>query len=384
MSHDMQIVSEGAARSSLIAQNPLPIPLPEYRERGLSIRLATVKDVPFLDRLQKMHAKMVGFMPTKQFEGKIAAEQVLVAEGDETDRLGLGLRLGLRPEEDAAGHRNLNPNLNRNRPSPPLLGYIIAQDRYFKRDDVGIVYQLNVGPVAQRKLIGATLLKAVFDRAAYGCRLFCCWCAQDIEANRFWEAMGFVPLAFRAGSEKRGKNGAARVHIFWQTRIRAGDVTTPWWFPAKTDAGALREDRLVLPIPPGLHWSDEMPRIPANAASQPAIEDQRVAVKARRAKAALDMSPPTRHGPRQYGAPPPVMPAPPALVEKPKPQKKPKVKADPKLVSAARELRDRYLEQVNITALLPVGKYDVRRALEAPPENGQVNPPLPKQLPEAA
>jgi hypothetical protein len=260
-----------------------------------------------------------------------------------------------------------------------LLGYIIAQDRYFKRrDDVGIVYQLNVGPVAQRKLIGATLLKAVFDRAAYGCRLFCCWCAQDIEANRFWEAMGFVPLAFRAGSEKK-----SRVHIFWQTRIRAGDATTPWWFPAKTDAGALREDRLVLPIPPGLHWSDEMPRIPANAASQPAIEDRRVAVKARRAKAALDMSPPTRHGPRQYGAPPPVMPAP-QVVEKPKPQKKPKVKADPKLVSAARELRDRYLEQINITPLLPVGKYDVSRALEAPPENGRVNPPLPKQLPEAA
>ena len=44
-------------------------------------------------------------------------------------------------------------------------------DQYFKRDDVGIIYQMNVAPAKQRGLIGATLLQAVFDRAAYGCRL---------------------------------------------------------------------------------------------------------------------------------------------------------------------------------------------------------------------
>ena len=105
---------------------------------------------------------------------------------------------------------------------------------------------MNVVPGQQRGLIGATLLKAMFDRAAYGCRLFCCWCAQDIEANHFWESLGFVPLAFRAGSRQKD-----RVHIFWQKRIRAGDTTTPWWFPAQTTGGSIREDRLVLPIPPG-------------------------------------------------------------------------------------------------------------------------------------
>jgi hypothetical protein len=35
--------------------------------------------------------------------------------------------------------------------------------------------------------------------------------------------------------------------------------TTPWWFPAKTDAGAMGADQIVLPIPPGKHWSEEMP-----------------------------------------------------------------------------------------------------------------------------
>jgi hypothetical protein len=68
-----------------------------------------------------------------------------------------------------------------------------------------------------------------FDECAVWMQLYCCWCAQDIEANRFWESMGFVPLAFRAGSREEG-----RVHIFWQKRIRAGDETTPYWFPAQT------------------------------------------------------------------------------------------------------------------------------------------------------
>ena len=45
-----------------------------------------------------------------------------------------------------------------------------------------------------------------------------------------------------------------------------------------------------------------------------------------------------------------------------------KAKNDPKLVAAARELRDRYLEQVNSERLLPAanGKYDVSRQLHAP------------------
>src|SRR5881227_1087047 len=109
-------------------------------------------------------------------------------------------------------------------------------------------------PDRQRSLVGATLVKAMFERAAYGCRLFCCWCAQDIEANRFWESLGFVPLAFRAGSREKG-----RVHIFWQRRVRAADETTAYWFPSQTTGGSIREDRLVFPIPPGVGWREAMP-----------------------------------------------------------------------------------------------------------------------------
>ena len=148
-------------------------------------------------------------------------------------------------------------------PVPLPIGYVMSQDRYFKRDDVGIIYQLNIAPGKQRSLVGASLIKAVFDRAAYGCKLFCCWCAQDLNANYFWEALGFVPLAFRAGAvgkqTLRGSSGRARTHVFWQKRIREGDATTPFWYPCKTDGGHMREDRIVLPIPPGVKWSDAMP-----------------------------------------------------------------------------------------------------------------------------
>ena len=64
--------------------------------------------------------------------------------------------------------------------------------------------------------------------------------------------------------------------------------------------------------------------------------------------------------------------------EKP-PRKRPreKFKHDPKMVAAARELRDRYIEEINAGRMLPPsasGKYDVSRQLEAAPSAMKVAP----------
>jgi hypothetical protein len=329
----------------------------------ISVRPATVKDLPFMDHLQKMQGHMVGWMPTKQFEGKIALGQVVIAESDKTP-----------------------------------VGYCISSDQYAGRDDVGIVYQLNVLPLKQRHLIGAALIKAVFERAAYGCRLFCCWCAQDIQANYFWEAIGFVPLAFRTGSALK-----QRIHIFWQRRVREDDTITPWWFPALTKSGAVREDRIVLPIPPGTHWRDAKPIVLPGMTEQPA-------------QPAL---PPTRPPPsgKPFVAKVPVIPPPSKHLKqvpkgkvavvtasgirymdrgdhvpepeqvKPKKPSKPRAKNDPKMVKAARELRDRFLEEVNSGRfVLPdCGRYDVSRQIENKTADTRVSPIVPpKALPEAA
>ncbi len=313
-----------------------------------------MSDLAFIDGLQKQHTQMVGWMPTKQLEGKIGAGHVLVAEE-------VGSRQKAEGREEDASHCSALPTAYCPLPTP--IGYCIGNDQYFKRDDVGIIYQMNIAPMKQRGLIGATLLKVMFERAAYGCRLFCCWCAQDIAANRFWEAMGFVPLAFRSGS--RGKQ---RVHIFWQRRIRSGDTTTPYWFPSQTTGGSIREDRLVLPIPPGTHWSDAMPiLLPGEEqATEPMkrlrgasrIVKPRIRVASRAVVMAAsgglwfasykqqgNPQEPTDQAPRE-------------------PRKK--KKNHPDLIAAARQLRDRWLEQVNAMPLMGQGKYDVSKALAVP------------------
>jgi len=255
-------------------------------------------------------------------------------------------------------------------------------------------------PGRQRGLIGATLLKAQFERSAYGCRLFCCWCAQDLAANRFWEAMGFVPLAFRAGSAGRGKNGGARVHIFWQRRIRAGDVTTPWWYPSKTSGGSIREDRIVLPVPLGTHWSDVRPMIlpalsgvegPGEESSDFGELSSSLSLRAEGSRAEVSgqksdsrsLPAPTRRAKKdrpveKRNAVPrngmwfdvPRQPEPTATAcperrrgGKPAREKKRKAPHDRRLVAAARELRDRYLEHVNGQVLACEGKYDVSRQM---------------------
>jgi hypothetical protein len=404
---NMDLLLNDPSPGSSLSPHPSSVPVPLPAAGGaMRIRPAVMGDLGFVDRLQKIHTKMVGWMPTRQLESKIERGHVLVAEEKPKDE---GGRMKDEAKVRSASVSAVSSFIPH--PSPFLpIGYIIGHDQYFKRDDCGIIYQVNVLPGKQRSLVGAMLVRALFERAAYGCRLFCCWCAQDLAANRFWESLGFVPLAFRAGSRGRG-----RVHIFWQRRIRADDTTTPWWFPSQTSSGSIREDRIVLPIPPGVHWSDEMPRIlPGREESGPLpvvrgqkqeMKDQAKARALAGARRCGDRSASTT-GRRQLtidhaGNPPAARPriaagglrfgtaaaaASPGETSLAKvastdgrlrttdharkrpmatePSRKRETKNDPKLIAAARELRDRWLEQMNAgeDALQPRGKYQIGRA----------------------
>ena len=331
----------------------LPIPVPKC---DLTIRPATLGDVPFMDALQKANTSAVGWFPTKQFEGYLAMNAILVAESD-------------------------------GRP----VGYVIAKDRYSGRDDVGAVYQLGVVPEARRMLVGAALVRAVFERAAYGCRLFCCWCAQDLAANHFWESVGFAPVAFRTGSRTKAK-GKPRTHIFWQRRVREGDDCA-WWYPYQTRGGAIREDRLVFPIPPGTRWQDAKPTVlPEDARAPEGLVVEKVKrsprAKAEKAPALPALTPATAalHGkmamylgggrikyvdrPRVAGSAGtpvlvPALPALPVVVEKPKREPRKALKHEQRALAFCRELRDRYLERVAEEPWLleAAGKYDVAKML---------------------
>jgi ribosomal protein S18 acetylase RimI-like enzyme len=308
------------------------------------------------------------------------------------------------------------------RPPTTSLGYVISRDRYLKRDELGIIYQLNVAPEARRMLVGAALVREVFARSAWGCRLYCLWCAQDLEANRFWEAMGFVPIAFRAGGRRvrrkdeggRMNRGAsldssfipqpsslpsARVHIFWQRRIDEGDAKTPYWYPYQTNQGAIREDRLVWPIPPGVRWDEvkavELPGTNVARASRPCLpgsgKNDTGETPVLRKRKNVGETPALRGpGPGMVGilvggrikyVPRPgyvgapcsaVAPVVPPVLKEPKARraKAPRAKLDPALLTKVRELRDRWLEYVGANGVpsdrLVEGKYQVGRAVALP------------------
>ncbi len=385
---------------------------------GFSIRPATSDDLPWIDALQKRHSKQLGFLPRMALEGKLKKGEILVAEGD------VGISdsgLGVGPEQ--IGSRALNPNAKLPIPNFSPLGYLIAADRYFKRDEVGYVTQLCVVPEARRSLVAGALLQAQFERSAYGCKLYSCWCPQDLQANRFWAAMGFVPIAFRTGGRGRKGEGRrmkdepepepgpppsasgssfllqpssfrGRIHIFWQKRIREADETTPWWFPSQTGGGALREDRIVFPIPPGVHWRDVLPtvlpegigEVGAGSGAKSEPEEIGAVVKSRAEYAAklevweaemrtweakkaaydavMEEGRERAHRGMMWFAPEPLPAAPvkPKLPAKLKPKQKAIV--DRRLVAMARELRDRWMERPDLVRpALP--RHDVRRAIEA-------------------
>jgi len=311
-------------------------------------------DFMFIDKLQKKHNKMVGFLPRSQFEKGFERESILIAEAETANGGGGGGR-------------------GRER-----IGYIFYMDKYRMREEVGIVYQLNVVPDQHRGLVGAALVQAAMDRCPRGVKLFCCYCAQDIGANHFWEAIGFVPLAFRTGSRsiQNGgrRRGRDRMQIFWQKRIHAGDVTTPYWMPSETSGGAMKENRVVLPIPPDRHWSEEMPVVlpgmESGNADAPALPPAGGAKPKREKKpkvvARVRPNAISRGGLRFS----PVRAAEALKAVNPKPEKpkREKQKNDPRLLAFAREARDLFIDAVNSGNLLPSGtepKYDVSRQLGA-------------------
>jgi hypothetical protein len=162
-----------------------------------------------------------------------------------------------------------------------------------------------------------------------------------------------------------------------------------WRFPSQTSGGSIREDRLVLPIPPGTTWRDAKPLIlPGAGAGAGAGESKELPsptptpkARAKRSTVAKKQAEPVtfRAMSGLRAGPPPQ-----SALAKSEAKREPKKKAknDPRYVAAARELRDRWLEKANDDPSL-IGsnsKYDVTRAI------GTNEPAAPTtlQLPAAA
>jgi hypothetical protein len=197
------------------------------------------------------------------------------------------------------------------------------------------------------------------------------------------------------------------VHIFWQKRVHVGDTQTPWWYPSVTGAGAMREDRIVLPIPEGGHWGNTrpmvLPELPATPHDQeiekdavetddPSVPEEELVGKKRWPEGIEEREDGLyEKGKRlmtaemmraEQGSPPRgvfmklpgtklVKELPRPLPRKRKKARRVKRKHDPRLMEAARDLRDRWLSYVNTKALLlpTAAKYEVgRRKMPVTPD----------------
>src|SRR6476620_9362239 len=99
------------------------IPIPRS---PVTVRPATAADLPFIDSLQKRHAKQVGWMPTRALEQKIGAGEVLVAEmrNDEC-RMQNEEEAGNEPPTSSSSPFSIHHSAFSISPA----GYLIATDR---------------------------------------------------------------------------------------------------------------------------------------------------------------------------------------------------------------------------------------------------------------
>ena len=93
-------------------------------------------DVPFIDSLQKKFGKQLGFMKTSWLLPRIEKREVLVAEDVK--------REDVKSDESRFTSSRFTP----------LCGYIIFQDKYLGREELGLIVQLCVDPSKQRGLVG--------------------------------------------------------------------------------------------------------------------------------------------------------------------------------------------------------------------------------------
>jgi len=310
----------------------------------LTLRPGTMNDLAWIDQMQRVHAGKLGFLWAKAIRKRLECGWVRVAIDDHGTQF----------------------------------GFVMWGEGYSGRDDVTICYQLAVVPAHHRRLIGASLVRSWLDAVPFGMRLAVCWCAQDLPANRFWESVGFNALAWRTGSRRQ-----QRAHIWWIRNVRQGDHF-PLWMPVKTQGGAIQEERLIVPILPGQHWSDPLPALMPQgkgettlASGLPPItqfEEDRVKraagekvpgpVIGHAGPSGPEPEPPravvTRHGIKFIGG---------AGTPPPKGRSKvPRVKRvhDPELRRKLRDLRDRYLDALHSGRLdLPSSqKWDVGRVID--------------------
>lgn len=139
-------------------------------------------DLRYIEDLARSNYEAIGFIPRPRLEEYAARGQILMAE--ENDESAGFLVFG-------AGWPTLR------------------------------IYQACVQYDARRREHGADLVgRLVAEAQKRGCHLISLWCADDLPANEFWEAVGFRRIGTRPGGAARG-----RLHNQWVLSVPSEQMT---------------------------------------------------------------------------------------------------------------------------------------------------------------
>lgn len=135
------------------------------------IRVARPDDLRFVDHLQKVHGNALGFLP------KVALEACIT---------GGHIQLALQNDDSA--------------------GYILARTKLRWCPSMRSITQAAVCMDAQRRHVGLSLLERIeAECKTRGQIAIQACCAIGLEANEFWRAAGFIPIAFLTPENVRGR-----------------------------------------------------------------------------------------------------------------------------------------------------------------------------------
>lgn len=182
----------------------------------ISVRKATLADLTYIDSLQRKFSREVGFWPKQALEGYIQKHVVTIA---------------LINGSPAA--------------------YLLGRDTCEFEPTQARVYQTAVQMDTRHLAVGRALVEAYCSQLPDSAHTVALFCAQDIEANLFWEALGFTAIGFRDGSRQKG-----RLHILWERTTRPEDDPLFPAVPDETSGGMMREKRIITPLKPGQNWRD--------------------------------------------------------------------------------------------------------------------------------
>lgn len=142
------------------------------------IRRAVIADIPYIVDLSKKESRCLGFIPKMAYEAAIS-----------------GVKTGKR-WSDVCNDKMWVCECNGD-----LVGFVLASfGRSKAMRPVGKIAQICLQEDARKLSRGYALLSAVIQHGkSFGTESFSCGCADDLESNMFWVAMGFTKIGSRMG-----------------------------------------------------------------------------------------------------------------------------------------------------------------------------------------